>query len=237
MFMNRDETFSWLWDFSRLSALRSFAHSPGQKLNCAAFSSDSKTVLTGSYKLARLWDLQSGKPILSIDDFPKEMTLGFLAYSKDGSRIITGEVYYGDQGGGGIQRFRTWSLDGRLLQTVNDVAAYRATSAGFRVLDHNGDLWDLENGVVLTRLCGLKPNWDHSDISEDGQMASISDQSQEQAESNDDVLRVWQRRRPEYWWGVAWLPEFWLTALFAGALGWSVWRDGRLGAGKSGEAA
>jgi hypothetical protein len=33
------------------------------------------------------------------------------------------------------------------------------------------------------------------------------------------------RRRPEYWWGVAWLAEFWLTALFAGALGWSVWRD------------
>ena len=36
---------------------------------------------------------------------------------------------------------------------------------------------------------------------------------------------IWQRRRPEYWWGVAWLPEFWLTALFAGALVWSVWRD------------
>jgi WD40 repeat protein len=46
----------------------------------------------------------------------------------------------------------------------------------------------------------------------------------------DGTAVVWHRRRPEYWWGVAWLPEFWLTALFAGALGWSVWRDGRLGA-------
>jgi hypothetical protein len=34
-------------------------------------------------------------------------------------------------------------------------------------------------------------------------------------------------RRPEPWWGIAWLPEFWLTALFAAALAWSVWRDRR----------
>jgi hypothetical protein len=35
------------------------------------------------------------------------------------------------------------------------------------------------------------------------------------------------RKRPEYWWGLAWLPEFWLTLLFAGALAWNVWRDRR----------
>jgi len=44
---------------------------------------------------------------------------------------------------------------------------------------------------------------------------------------NANKAFIWRRRRPEYWWGVAWLPEFWLTALFAGALGWSVWRDGK----------
>jgi len=26
---------------------------------------------------------------------------------------------------------------------------------------------------------------------------------------------IWSRRRPEYWWGIAWLPEFWV-ALVAG---------------------
>ncbi|MCY3021699.1 MAG: hypothetical protein NTW87_22025 [Planctomycetota bacterium] len=40
-----------------------------------------------------------------------------------------------------------------------------------------------------------------------------------------DTPFLWRRRRPEYWWGVAWLPEFWLTAVFAGAFVWSVWRD------------
>jgi WD40 repeat protein len=40
-------------------------------------------------------------------------------------------------------------------------------------------------------------------------------------------LHVWHRRRPEWWWGIAWLPEFWLTLLFAGAFGWSVRCDRR----------
>jgi WD40 repeat protein len=42
---------------------------------------------------------------------------------------------------------------------------------------------------------------------------------------HDHDATVWSRRRPEYWWGVAWLPEFWLTVVFAVAFVWSVWRD------------
>jgi WD40 repeat protein len=38
-------------------------------------------------------------------------------------------------------------------------------------------------------------------------------------------LGVWVRRRPERWWGVAWLPEFWLTAFLTGALVWSLRRE------------
>ena len=38
-------------------------------------------------------------------------------------------------------------------------------------------------------------------------------------------VRIWQRRRPERWWGLAWLPEFWLTVFLSSALIWSVRRD------------
>ena len=38
---------------------------------------------------------------------------------------------------------------------------------------------------------------------------------------------VYRRRRPEYWWGVAWLPEFWLTLVLTTALLWSL-RQNRL---------
>ncbi len=43
--------------------------------------------------------------------------------------------------------------------------------------------------------------------------------------SEDTTARVWERRRPEWWWGVAWLPEFWLTAVLGVGLGVSVWCD------------
>jgi hypothetical protein len=46
----------------------------------------------------------------------------------------------------------------------------------------------------------------------------------------DHVLGVkglWIRRRPEYWYGVAWLPVFWVTVALGIGLGWNVWRDRR----------
>ena len=45
----------------------------------------------------------------------------------------------------------------------------------------------------------------------------------------DDALPAiqWHRRRPERWWGLAWLWEFWATVVLGGALVWSLWRDGR----------
>ena len=43
--------------------------------------------------------------------------------------------------------------------------------------------------------------------------------------SVDTIARIWDRRRPEYWWGVAWVPEFWLTVVLGTGLVWSLWRD------------
>jgi len=41
-------------------------------------------------------------------------------------------------------------------------------------------------------------------------------------------IHIYRRRRPEWWWGVFYLWEFWLTAAFAGVFFWSVWRDRRV---------
>ncbi|MCY3022137.1 MAG: hypothetical protein NTW87_24255, partial [Planctomycetota bacterium] len=47
-------------------------------------------------------------------------------------------------------------------------------------------------------------------------------------------LLLWRRVRPEWWWGVAWLPAFWVMVAFASAFLWSVWEERRLGAALSG---
>ena len=40
-------------------------------------------------------------------------------------------------------------------------------------------------------------------------------------------ISIYRRRRPEWWWGIFWLWEFWLTVAFAGVFLWSVVRDRR----------
>ena len=39
-------------------------------------------------------------------------------------------------------------------------------------------------------------------------------------------MNIWFRR-PEYWWGVAWLPLFWLTVVLGVGLVVSIWKDQR----------
>ncbi|HLX63355.1 MAG TPA: WD40 repeat domain-containing protein [Planctomycetota bacterium] len=46
--------------------------------------------------------------------------------------------------------------------------------------------------------------------------------------SDDNELKTYVNRRPEYWWGYAWLPEFWLAAAFLCLFAWSLLRDWRV---------
>jgi hypothetical protein len=43
--------------------------------------------------------------------------------------------------------------------------------------------------------------------------------------SHGDSVEVWYRRRPEWWWGIFWLKEFWATVIFGVLLTLSLWRD------------
>jgi len=40
----------------------------------------------------------------------------------------------------------------------------------------------------------------------------------------DSQFHILTRHRPEAWWGIAWLPEFWLTVVFAGLFFWNLVR-------------
>ena len=44
-------------------------------------------------------------------------------------------------------------------------------------------------------------------------------------ENIDRRTLIWHRRRPEYWYGIFYLPTFWLTAGFGLGLVWSLWKD------------
>jgi WD40 repeat protein len=79
-------------------------------------------------------------------------------------------------------------------------------------------IWDAKTGALLATLSqssGMRSEF----VAPDNNTLVMAGSS--------GCVKIWGRRHPEWWWGVAWFPEFWLTALFAGALGWSVWRDGK----------
>jgi len=114
----------------------------------------------------------------------------------------------------------------RLKLHIAPPGAYCATFSpdGRRILTagHNADavIWDARTGDQLARLSdGVKPV----------EMVSFSDDGlQFVAWDEDHVARFYRRRRPEYWWGMAWLPEFWLTLVLGGGLVFSLWRDSRI---------
>jgi hypothetical protein len=91
-----------------------------------------------------------------------------------------------------------------------------------RILSGNGNnqrfnIWDVQSGVNLCRFSERYPVQAVLFLTED--MIATQDLLHN--------IQIWHRRRPEYWWGVAWLWEFWLTLVFGCGLAWSVWRDRR----------
>lgn len=46
--------------------------------------------------------------------------------------------------------------------------------------------------------------------------------------TEEDELILWHRARPDAWWGLACLPEFWAAAICAAGVVWSLLRDRRL---------
>ena len=84
------------------------------------------------------------------------------------------------------------SSDGRLLFTVDP------SGSG------DGQLWDAKTGEMITVLHGHSMDIDELRFSKDGNYILT-------ASAGDRTQRIWHRRRPETWWGLALLWEFWVA--------------------------
>lgn len=86
----------------------------------------------------------------------------------------------------------------------------------------NAGTWvlDMSTGQKIYRLLESSPEFfARAAFSPDGRHLAVTDQQ--------GALLFCSRRRPEYWWGIAWLPEFWLAVVFGGVVAWSLHRDWR----------
>ena len=78
-------------------------------------------------------------------------------------------------------------------------------------------MWDTKTGQELHVLRGHESIVNSAAFSPDGYRIVTA--------SADYMARVWRRVRPEWWYGVFWLPQFWFAALFAVGFAWSLLRD------------
>ncbi len=94
------------------------------------------------------------------------------------------------------------------------------TPDGSRIIDRNVlalDIFDAETGRQLDKIPG---NWQNS-------LVDFAPNGEGILRRTGDSMEIWRQRHPDQWWGVAYLPEFWMTLFFFWLLTWSIRRDRR----------
>lgn len=186
-----------------------------------AWSPDGKGLIAASEGTARAWDVETARlrfvfrehfgPICSV------------AFSPDGRRAVTADIHYAA---------RVWDVrTGKQGLIVNGKADFDVGGAPERhcaVWSPRGDrivtasftdfvhIWDSRTGESLATP-GIAREWIYD--------AVFSPDGARLLTWGGDSARIWRRRRPEWWWGVLWLWEFWLALGLGCAFGVSLWRD------------
>jgi WD40 repeat protein len=185
-----------------------------------SFSPDGQRIVSinrYTNKTASIWDASTGRELTVLKGHTDR--LKYAAFSPDGKHVVT----LSDDLTG-----KLWNVaDASESATLSGQTSYlwcstfshdskRIAAAG---KDGTIRIWDTKSGASLAV---LKEHWDYV------RCLSFSQDEQFLVSAGDDGnALLWHRRRPEYWWGIAWLPEFWLTVVLTGALGWSLSRDRR----------
>jgi WD40 repeat protein len=210
-----------LWRTRDGAKVRSFG-SKAEANEVARFSPDGKRIATVGTHFS-IWDAESGAELLR---FPRPGNGGHyygVDFSEDGEQVITHNILN--------EACVFDSRTGRLLQQLkcpNPIAqnffvrgtalALVVSSASLCKGDGAVRVWDLSSGRVIRMAEGTYGKWSAARSANGGRVLLCSggmDASFSQPKSS--LSTIWLRRRPEAWWGVAWLPELWI-ALFSGAV-------------------
>jgi WD40 repeat protein len=149
-----------------------------------------------------VWDVAAQAEVSRLEqlEYPPSGE-GNLRAAADGRRLLL------------LDSPKAWDLDsGRLLFNLQDTTGTVSCSAdGSRLLaalieKECFGILDAWSGVLLQRL------------QTGDSAAAFSPDGNHLLARRGQKVQIWSRRRPEYWWGIAWLPEFWIALLSGGAL-------------------
>ena len=202
-----------------------------------AFSADGKRIAFGGRDcIAKIFDTSDGRELLRYEGHLKDhparerpewdiLEFSCLAFSNDGSLVASAlQTNTGE--------YSVWEASTGLEQAhlKSDRSGRFPTAMCFSDFGKQLVIWNFPDvtGTSTRHVWDLQK---HSEIEEsrDDQMHRLqffySSDGNRMLTADGDNTSIWKRRRPEYWWGLAWLPEFWLTLVFTAAFAWSAWRD------------
>jgi WD40 repeat protein len=145
------------------------------------FSPDGRLVVTTSGGPdVRVWDVQTGRPVLLIQNLPGGAVLG--AFSPDGQRlaVIAGKVVYQWDL---RTRQRLATLEGHEAAVVRVVFSRDGKQVLTGSQDRNALLWDAATGRTLALFSGHTAAVTHVALSPDGRRAATG--------SDDGTVRLW----------------------------------------------
>jgi hypothetical protein len=177
---------------------------------------------------ATIWDAETAEPLQRLEGHTA--TICSIAWSPDDSLVATGST---------DRTARIWRSDsGECLRVLRGHSAQingvAFSGDGRRLLtgslDRTARLWDVWTGESIAAVSGKAL----------GQVTAVafSPNGTHFATADcDGCLRIYRRLRPEWWWGIFCMLEFWFSAVFAVALVWSLLADRRTFARMDAEAA
>jgi hypothetical protein len=174
-----------------------------------------------------LWSVSEKRLIAQVPDFGELRSSGKIGFFMDRSirSLQTGSVLCHVDGDYCIMepRIELFPGDTRLLH--DNIVFDLASGAHIAFLDSRSFLKRLEKGLGHFPDAG---NPFGAPVAPSPPIATVISPSSERILLDYwDYVELFERRRPEYWWGVAWLPEFWLAAFLGFALIWSLVRDAK----------
>ncbi|HYG74326.1 MAG TPA: hypothetical protein VEK08_04910 [Planctomycetota bacterium] len=214
---------AYVWDRESGREVAKLFVDPGEDFHpwatqCAVFSPDGKWVATINHLDLRLWDTATWK-LHSSAQLP--WTVFGATFSPDSTRLLTA----GDDGS-----LRHWRINPlEMMHTIKapdqtrHMHAVEFAPGGEKYIAASCDgrlsIWKVFRDNPLAYVVG-PPDLISASLSPNGENIA--------AAARSGAVWLYSKRRPEYWWGLAWLPEFWLTLALGTVFCWSVIGDRRL---------
>lgn len=224
--INKEST-SQVWDLTSGKRLSELNFNMYLGLESPRFYLNDERILLTSGRGLSIVDVRSG----ATEALPSSLTTIFAFMSKDGNRML---------------------LDESARACVWDVRQKRALFSIKTFADNNSRLWlgpispdgrqvlvqpapfgemhGQNSAPPIRQIIDIESNETVAVLNEPSVLliSQFLDDNEHLVSHGQRSVTIWQRRRPERWWGIAWLPEFWALVVCAAALIWSIQRDRKL---------